>query len=107
MNKTVVLSVLVGLLAVGAVAAYGFGQGGFASEHHEDMEAIVEDGSFEDLEAFRAENGFGGPWWVDDEESFEQWQARHESMEGKGFQARQGMGRGRHGGMGGCPYMGG
>ena len=105
MNKTVVLSVLVGLLAVGAVAAYGFGQGGMAEEHHEDMEAIIEDGSFEDLEAFRTENGYGGPWWVDDEGSFQQWQARHESMEGE-ERSHERMGRGRHGAcMGGCPYM--
>ena len=122
---TVVGVVLLAAIVVAGAAAAGqrFGAGAefgatagthTRSAHHEQMEAILEDGSYEDLAALREEIGLPLMPRVQSEEDFALMQERHEQMEelyGEGPHA--GMGRlggagNRFGnafgqGFGGCP----
>lgn len=130
MNKTILALglVLVALVGVGAVAAYG-GFGLVSGEHHEDVESILESGSYADLVEYREKSGYPVMNRVQSEEDFELMKERHQYMEengyepgqfrgtGEGLFAGQGKrmkGQGMHGGqelrgkgagLGGCPYM--
>ena len=101
---------IVGLLLIASVFAatayQGYGQGTEErGTFHEDMVNIVEEGTYEDLEAFREENGgFGGPRWVTDQTSFEEWQEKHqENYDGTPGYLKSGQGKGQR--SGGCPFM--
>ncbi len=122
------------LLIVAAVGAFAYGGRGMMAgdvspagvergAYHDQMEEILESGSYADLEALRAETGMPMMPWVTDDATFQQAQERHEEMEtaygegphmgaygprdGTGFQrGRSGMmggGQGRGSGFGGCP----
>lgn len=106
---------LAGIAAAGIASAGYYGMGRQASGMgmqaspvlHGQLGEIVESGSYEDLLAFREANGgIGGPWWVDSEEDFQAWQARHLEIEENGYSSRY-MQNGRRGqaGIGGCPMM--
>ncbi|MBC8500776.1 MAG: hypothetical protein ISS25_00095 [Nanoarchaeota archaeon] len=113
-NFGIVALVLVAmlLLAWSALAHGGFS---FQGTFHEQMEEIMEEGTYDDLLAMREELGFNMMPWVVDEETFEQAKEHHEAMEE--FHERNGysryglgmMGYGRFGyGMGrgfGCSMM--
>jgi len=124
MSKTglmvaVSLAVLV-LIGTSAMAWSGFGRGNAGAvdagatayekgQYHEQMEQIVETGSYADLEALREETGRPMAPWVQSQEDFDVWKARHEQMEaeyGEGphmgaYGPRDGTGFRR--GRGGCP----
>ena len=81
MKKTILLIgiLVVAMASTGIVFAKGYHNPG---QFHEQMEEIVENGNFSDLQEFRQQNeGFGGPWWVDSQEDFVAWQERHGVME--------------------------
>ena len=90
--KTVWIVGILFLLAVASVSAYGMWQidrpNGQRSGNifqpgsmHEQMEPIMEEGTYADLVKFREEVGFTMMPWVQDEETFRQAQERHEQME--------------------------
>ena len=90
MKKAILFGIL-GLLLIGSVFAYmgsgnrnNMGMMGSKNfnmqQHHEQMEELMEEGSFEDLQKLRQE-GFNMMPWVNDEETFKQAQERHEQME--------------------------
>ena len=112
------IALIVTALAVaGVVSAHG----GFSSNDnrglfHDEMESILESGSYEHLESFRdANNGIGGPRWVVDQDSFETWLSQHNAFEAQGLEGpfdqnpRRGFHRGSgnsiRGFSGGCPFM--
>ena len=105
------------LLVVGAASAFmGIGRGakGDFSQHHETMEKIMEAGKYSDLVAYREESGLNIMPMAADEQSFQEMQEMHETMEafhekyssgmGKGMGGMRGM-MGSKGGMR-CPMMG-
>ncbi|MCF7866411.1 hypothetical protein K9L67_02250 [Candidatus Woesearchaeota archaeon] len=132
---------LIALLTVGLVSAYGgFGQmigtqnGMMTGDHHEEVETILETGTYQDLVDYREETGFPVMNRVQSQEDFEVMQAHHKLMEengyepgqfrgtgegpfagqGKGPRNNQGMGfdnhkgqgmRGQGAGFGGCPML--
>ena len=92
-----ILVVIVGLLIVvtaAFVSAHRSEGRAMPGQHMGEMQDIVEEGTYQDLVEFRDVNGYGGPWWVDSEEDFGEWQEHHEAM-GAGPRSRQGRG--------GCP----
>ncbi|MCF7871666.1 hypothetical protein K9L97_01405 [Candidatus Woesearchaeota archaeon] len=124
---------LIALLTVGLASAYG-GLGPMNGEHHEDVESILETGTYADLEAYRNEVGYPVMHRVQSREDFELMQERHQWMEengyepgefrgtgegpwagqGKGQGLGNGQGRGMHSGQGfkgqgagfgGCPML--
>ncbi len=108
--------VLVSLIAIGGlVSAYGPGfDNPYRGTYREQMEEILETGTYEDLVSFREEIGHNVAPWVIDEDSFQQLKERHEYMEENGLEGgmrlRDGTGQGmQHGkarGMGmNCPFM--
>lgn len=73
------------LLLTGIAVAHGMGSfrqwpGGMET-HHEKMEKIIEDGSYNELAALRDKSGFRMMPWVDSEEDFKEMQQMHETME--------------------------
>jgi len=88
MNKAILFGII-GFLLIGSVFAY-MGNGNSMgmmgnrnwnmAEHHEQMEELMEEGSFEDLQKLRQE-GFNMMPWVNDETTFKQMQEMHEQME--------------------------
>lgn len=115
---SVALALLV-VAALGALAHGGFDRGDLSpmgvdrGTYHEQMEEIMEHGSYADLEELRAETGMPMMRWVTDDESFAEMQEHHEEMEalyGEGphmgaYGQRDGSGfrHGRGSGRGGCP----
>jgi hypothetical protein len=100
-KKLVVIGLL--LVAVVGLAAAHWGNG--------EMEEIMEEGTYSDLEQLRQELGYNVKPWVESQEDFELAQAVHESMEA--YHAENGPRYGRMGGYGrmngyagGCPMMG-
>lgn len=91
-----VITVMV--ISAGLAIAHNSGYGIFDEERHETMEEIMENGTFEDLEAYRQDTGLKIMPWVDSEEDFEKAQGLHEQMEG--FHEENGYGQR---GAGGCP----
>lgn len=92
------------LVAVGAVSAFmGMGRGskGDFSQHHETMEKIMEEGSYADLVAYREESGLNIMPMATDEQSFQDMQEMHKTMEK--FHDKYGSGMGK--GMGGMRGM--
>ncbi len=86
-------------------------------EYHEEVEELLEEGSFADLEALREELGVRIAPWVVDEESFLEWREHHARMEEmmggvmsgrgpRGLIDYSGGAPGRHHGMR-CGMMGG
>jgi len=137
MKKLIAILAILGILTVGLVAAHGFGNGmatqgtnramartSMAEEYepgffHEQMEEVMEQGTFNDLQELRQEAGFNIMPWVDSEDDFELAKQMHERMEQwreengyedmpmKGMMGR-GFGRGNARGFGmqgGCPMM--
>jgi len=105
------------LVSIGFVAAHGVSSNKMAfqsyamekqnidrsdmMEHHEEMEQVMEKGSFQDLVALREKIGFNIMPWVNDETQFKEMQERHEQMEemmeGNGMMGRGMMNRGFNG----------
>ena len=99
MRKLTVLSVmaLIGVISViGYVNAYGYVKGfdrmyrnqermnitsDWYEKHHERMEKILENGTYQDLLDYRNEIGMNVMPWVTDEESFLELKERHKEME--------------------------
>lgn len=75
-------------------------------QYHEQMERIMEEGTYDDLIALREKTGFNMMPFVDNEESFKQMQEKHEQMEKfreeNGFER---LGMHRKFGMYHCPMM--
>jgi len=123
MRRSLVLSVLaiIGVIsAIGFVSAYGYGNGfgmkymrytglnetnPWYEEHHEKMEEILEEGTYQDLVEYRNEIGMPVMPWVTDEESFLKAKERHEVMEE--FHETYGYGTGPRNGPGYGGYRGG
>jgi len=121
MNKSIILGVfaILGLIAVvGFVDAHG-GYGNLYrgvqsteefNEHHERMEEILEEGTYQDLVDYREETGMPIMPWVTNEETFQEAKERHEAMEeihekyGYGMN-RRGFGQRGYGFGAGCPMM--
>ena len=111
------LALLVASLAiVGVVSAYSGHSPVERGSFHEQMEPILDSGSFQELESFReANDGFGGPRWVVDEDSFNAWASMHSEYESQGMEGpiseapRRGLHRGsgnsQRGFSGDCPFM--
>jgi len=75
-----------------------------SEEYHDQIENIVEDGTYDDLVSFREETGLNVPRWVDSEDDFDAWKTRHQEMESFFEQGgewedrpKMGMGHGMHG----------
>ena len=86
-----------GMMGMGNMA----GMGGMM-QHHEDMEKVMEEGTYSDLVKLREELGFNMMPWVENEEDFELAQKIHEKM-GKSHE-ENGMGMMVKGHK--CPMMG-
>ena len=99
-NVIIVLSLML-VLTTAVYAHFGLREGNIGYEnmqnHHEQMEVIMEDGSYADLVELRKELGFSMMPWVNNDEDLDVMKEHHEQMEELG-----GMG----GGMHGCPMMG-
>jgi len=76
------------LLVASAFALGSFGQNGATSvergTYHDQMSQILESGTYEDLEALRAETGMPMAPWVTDDATFQQLKEHHEAMEESG-----------------------
>ncbi|MBI2546049.1 hypothetical protein HYV81_02610 [Candidatus Woesearchaeota archaeon] len=93
--KTVSVLALSLVLLVGIVAAHGMygrspgfgigsgmdGMGMGMGYFHEEVEEVLEEGSYQDLVALRQELGANIMPWVDTEEEFKAMQERHKAME--------------------------
>ena len=117
---------LLGVLFFGAfyASAYSPGNGFYATDNqavkernaerqlmHEQMESIIENGTYADLVAFKEENNLNFMPWVTDEETFQQLKERHETMEayraengienlGMGMRGMKSMNKAENSGMG-------
>jgi len=71
------------LLLVGTVFAHqsGFNLREKMGSFHEQMESIMEKGSYEDLQALREEKGFNMMPFISNEDSFQEMKEHHEEME--------------------------
>lgn len=70
------------LILAGAVLAHGRGSGfEMDSSHHNEMEDIMEEGTYSDLVELREDYGVNMMPWVNNEETFEEAQERHVTME--------------------------
>lgn len=82
MNKTIL--VIMGLLATGLVTAgvvFASGAEKTNNDHHEQMEKIIEEGTYQDLVDYRDDTDYRMAPWVDSKEDFETLNERHEQME--------------------------
>ncbi|RJQ15678.1 hypothetical protein C4573_05975 [Candidatus Woesearchaeota archaeon] len=102
MNKTLGIIALLAILAIGAVYAYNAERPAIG-EYRDQMEQILEEGTYADLEAFREEIGFSVMPRVTDEETFALMKERHAQQEQfreeNGPAYRAGMKRGMLRGM--------
>lgn len=118
MKRTTVfiLAALLVVASIGTAAAQGWGQGLQAKnpdiepgQFHEQMEEILEEGTYEDLEDFREATGMPVMFRIQSQEQFELMQEHHAQMEA--FWEEQGTEPGPRGmgfsgrGHGGCPMM--
>ena len=67
-------------------------------QHHEEMEKVMEEGTYADLVKLREENSFNIMPWVENEEDFQLAKKMHEKMEK--YREDKGLGAGH------CPMMG-
>ncbi|MBI4452016.1 hypothetical protein HY637_01175 [Candidatus Woesearchaeota archaeon] len=67
-------------------------------QHHEEMEKVMEEGTYTDLAKLREEYGFSIMPWVENEEDFQLAKKMHEKMEK--YREENGPGAGH------CPMMG-
>ena len=83
MKKMFAVGIAVALVAlfIGGVYAQGMWTGGQRGTYHEQMEQVLEEGTYDDLVALRLETGGRMMPWVQDAESFAQMQERHKTME--------------------------
>ena len=93
----------------GFVWAHGFNptQNNTYPSYHENIENIIENGTYQDLENYRNQINRNIIPWVTDETTFQELKERHEQME-EYMEEGRGMGFGRrHGrnGFGRCPMM--
>jgi hypothetical protein len=105
------------VLAVLAIGAFAYGRQGtqqgaqtpVQGAYHEEMQGILENGTYAGLVALREETGRPMMPWVTDEASFVVLQEHHRQMvalsgDKQRFGMRGAVGNGR-GGRGGCPMM--
>ena len=115
-QRKAILFGIVGLLLIGSAFAY-MGYGGMArgmmgnriGVNHEQMEEVMEEGTFNDFQKLRQETGFNMMPWVNDEATFKQMQEMHEKMEKymESSNWKSGMGMMASGrANGNCPMMG-
>ncbi len=118
MNKRYAIISLFAILGIsiasGFVWAYGFEyntptHNNLYPSYHEDIENIIENGTYKDLENYRNQLNRNIIPWVTDEETFQQLKERHEQMEeyreeGRGIGLGFGRRHGRNG-FRGCPMM--
>lgn len=120
-GAAIISLLLVAALAIAHGPAYNQDSQVAPGTFHEQMEEVMENGNYEDLEALRAETGMSMMPFVTDQETFAQMQERHEEMEayweenGIAPGPKRGMmGSGDHGMMGqgarggyhgNCPMM--
>lgn len=108
MNKMFAVGIAAVIAALFIGGAYAAGQWGAQDRgaFHEQMEEIMETGTYDDLVALREETGRPLKRWVTDAETFAQAQERHAQMEaqyGEGPHHGKMGGRGQgRGGQGGC-----
>ena len=115
-QRKAILFGIVGLLLIGSAFAYmgygGMGRGMMGNRmgvNHEQMEEVMEQGTFSDLQRLRQETGFNIMPWVNDEATFKQMQDMHEKMEKymESSNWKSGMGMMASGrANGNCPMMG-
>ncbi len=123
--------VIVALVAVGAVSAYGFGNdfangqgygmmgygpaqmGAYAGQwyglYHGQMEEVLDNGTYADLARLREETGMPMMPWVQDEESLSALQGEHAASGDAGREGPTDRGFGGRGARGqgfGCPMFG-
>lgn len=108
-NLWILALALMTVTALTGIATAHMGQSKLQNQEkqnfHEQMEEIMEEGAYSDLEKFREEIGFNMMPWVKDEETFKQAQEMHKNMEENGHMHGKMMGSGMMvGGMmsGGC-----
>ena len=123
---------LIALLTIGFVSAYGGLYQGVGTQkygmmntkHHEDMESILETGTYQDLLDYREETGYPVMRIIQTEDDFELMKEHHTWMEENGYEPGQFRGtgegpfagqrrgmhsgqgfRGQGSGFGGCPMF--
>lgn len=79
MKALIITGILAVLLAV-VVSAHGMGRMGMGV-HQEDMQKIMQEGSYQDLADLRQETGLPMMSWVTDQASFETMQQHHALMQ--------------------------
>ena len=77
---------------------FGMGMMHGMMAYHEGMEKVMEEGTYNDLVAFREKLGFKIMPWIDNEQEFKEMQELHEKMEK--------LHEENEFGMQGCPMMG-
>lgn len=79
------LAIIASLTLVGFATAHGWGamstQGSFMMHSQNNMEQLIEEGTYQDLVEYREQTGFTMMPWVDSQEEFEAMQEHHEEME--------------------------
>ena len=109
------------LIAFAALAVYATGASAQTTPqamgtYHEEMETVIETGTYDDLAALRETYDRPFMRWVDSQEDFELAKQHHEAMEesgemGAGHMGQRGSGMMRNQGTGmmgeDCPMMGG
>ena len=102
MRKIIGILLISAILSLSLVSAHmGGGLRSGHMGHHEEMEKIMEQGTYKDLVAHREEIGWNVKPWVTSEEDFELAKGMHERMEKRhegntGFYGMNGMGNGCH-----------
>ena len=116
MKKTLIAIISLVVLTLGATFAFahggGFGNSEFqntqAGTYHDQVEEVIETGTYDDLLSLRDELGYSVARWVDSEEDFAEFKEMHEVMEEEGYIGRglnKGYARGgMHGSGGGCGF---
>lgn len=97
-----IITALFAVLSV-TYAYYGNSLSGMGF-YHDEVESIIEDGTYSDLVAFREDTNSRMANWVTSEEDFQLLKERHELMEEIGYTLDRGMGT-RGYGRGGCHYL--
>lgn len=117
MKKAIwIITAIVALIAI--VGVFAAAQGNVSGRTltrgttYEQMSAILENGTYADLQNYRETSGFNVMPWVQDEQDFQLAKVMHEKMQdynegdgvGNGF-IKNGFGKGNGFGNGGCPML--
>ncbi|MCA9496462.1 MAG: hypothetical protein KC589_05955 [Nanoarchaeota archaeon] len=118
MKKTLIAIISLVIVTLGATLVFAHG-GGFENNlrfqnqqnktgiYHEQVEELIETGTYQDLENLREEVGFPIARWVNSEEDFAEFKERHEEMEKEGYTnygSNRGYGKGGMHGRGDCGF---